>query len=350
MVEAVRGAGGVLSTKDLSDHLASSEPVLVQPIETIYRGKIVVHTTPLPTHGAVLLEALNIIEGFDLTAFQSVPGQFEHVMVEALRHASADGMRHVGDPNAGASVDKMLSHDRARHCRASVQLHRKIEEVCPDINRPQMHWGTTFLAAADETGNVCALTGSLSRNFGCAVVEKYGFAVQARGNGFNQISGHPNCFGPRKKPYHSLMPVMVTDARTHDFLCTIGAVGGALQPNIIMQVLLNMLELHLDPQQAVSKARILLGFPHVFHPDMPLIAEVGVDQEVRHALEQRGHTVMDANSAPRTYTAGHVNVLSRASHWWTKEDTSSSGHTFASDHSPIWCGVETRSSSVALGY
>ncbi|KAL1486737.1 hypothetical protein MTO96_031277, partial [Rhipicephalus appendiculatus] len=66
MVEAVRCAGGVLSTKDLSDHLASSEPVLVEPVETTYRGEVTVHTTPLPTHGAVLLEALNILEGFDL--------------------------------------------------------------------------------------------------------------------------------------------------------------------------------------------------------------------------------------------------------------------------------------------
>ncbi|KAH7942731.1 hypothetical protein HPB52_000394 [Rhipicephalus sanguineus] len=235
MVGAVVSAGGVLSTKDLSDHLASSEPLLVQPVKTTYRGDVTVHTTPLPTHGAVLLEALNILECFDLTAIHKRPGQFEHVMVEALRHASADGMRYVGDPDHGGSIEKILSHDRARQCMASLKLERKMDEVCPDIERPQKHSGTTFLAAVDETGNVCALTSSLSRNFGCAVVEKHGFAVQARGDGFNQVSGHLNCFGPRKKPYHSLMPVMVTDARTNNWLCTMGAMGGALQPNILTQ-------------------------------------------------------------------------------------------------------------------
>ncbi|KAL1466701.1 hypothetical protein MTO96_042546, partial [Rhipicephalus appendiculatus] len=73
MVEAVRCAGGVLSTKDLSDHLASSEPVLVEPVETTYRGEVTVHTAPLPTHGAVLLEALNILEGFDLKGTICLP-------------------------------------------------------------------------------------------------------------------------------------------------------------------------------------------------------------------------------------------------------------------------------------
>ncbi|KAL1481225.1 hypothetical protein MTO96_034595 [Rhipicephalus appendiculatus] len=228
MVEAVRCAGGVLSTEDLSDHLASSEPVLVEPVETTYRGEVTVHTTPLPTHGAVLLET--------------------------------------------------------------------------------------------------------------------------RGSAFNQIAGHPNCVGPRKKPYHSLMPVMVTDARTKDWLCTLGAMGGALQPNILMQVLLNMFEFGMDPQQSVSKARLLLGSLFAFHPDLTLAVEVGFDQVVRRELEQRGHTVNVDNSKLRQYTAGHVNVLCRASQWWTKERASSEDRKIPPDNGPIWCGVETRSSGVALGY
>ncbi|XP_075724399.1 glutathione hydrolase proenzyme [Rhipicephalus microplus] len=277
MIEAVHSASGVLSTKDLSDHRASPEPMQVEPVKTTYHGNVTVHTTPLPTHGAVMLEALNILEGFDLAALQELPGQFQHVMVEALRHATADGMRYVGAPEDKAAITKMLSRERARDCAASVKLDRvkrtfsiwsrKIKEVCPDIGRPQKRTGTTFLAAADGAGNVCTFTGSLARNFGCAVVEQHDFAIQARGNEFNNIAGHPNCVGPRKKPYHTLMPVVVTDARTKDWLCTLGAMGGAMQPNIFFQGLLNMLELGLDPQQSVSKARVLFGSMFSVHPE-----------------------------------------------------------------------------------
>ncbi|KAL3169407.1 hypothetical protein MRX96_016509 [Rhipicephalus microplus] len=225
-----------------------------------------------------------------------------------------------------------------------------MQDVCPDIGRPQKHTGTTFLAAADEAGNVCAFTGSLARNFGCAVVEQHGFAVQARGNGFNNIAGHPNCVGPLKKPYHTLMPIIVTDARTKDWLCTLGAMGGAMQPNILLPVLLNMLELGLDPQQSVSKARVLFGSMFSVHPDTPLVVEVGFDQEVRRALQRRGHIVNIDNSKTPTYRAGHVNVLCRAPQWWMKERASAEGRKLPLCNGPIWCRVETRSSSVALGY
>ncbi|XP_070380687.1 glutathione hydrolase-like YwrD proenzyme [Dermacentor albipictus] len=350
IVDAVRRAGGVLSTKDLSDHLVSTEPLEVKPVTTTFRGQVTVHTTPLPTQGAVLLEALNILEGFDLKGLQNVPGQFEHVMIEALRYASADGLRYVGDPGAGGSIDQMLSRERACQLRALVKFRRRAEQVCPDIGHPQGHSGTNFMAAADEMGNVCALIGSLSRGFGCAVVEEHGFAIQARANGFNLIPGHPNCVGPCKKPYHSLMPVMVSDVRTPNWFCTLGTMGGAIQPHVLTQVLLNMIMLGLDPQESVSKCRFGLGSIYGSHPDDPVQLELGFDKVVQQALEQRGHTVKVDQSELRRYSVGHAHVLCRAAQWWTKEDISGDGSKRTFCDGPIWCGADTRANAVALGY
>ncbi|KAK8760655.1 hypothetical protein V5799_028078 [Amblyomma americanum] len=180
MVDAVRQAGGVLSTEDLAAHLASTEPLEVEPISTTYRGDVRVHTTPLPTQGAVLLETLNILEGFDLQGLRHIPGDFEHVVIEALRHAVADGLRHVADAASGGSVGELLSKERASKLREQVKLDRRVERVYPEVALPYGQSGTTFAAAADDVGNVCAMMGSIALSFGCAVVKEHGFAVQVR--------------------------------------------------------------------------------------------------------------------------------------------------------------------------
>ncbi|XP_070379315.1 glutathione hydrolase-like YwrD proenzyme isoform X1 [Dermacentor albipictus] len=346
IVDAVRRAGGVLSTEDLSDHMESTEPLEAEPASTTYRGEVAVHTTTLPTQGAVLLEALNILNKFDLKEIKHIPGQFEHFVIEALRHAIADGLRHVGDPRTGGSLDEMLSHKRAHHNAAMVKFDRKMEAIYPEAALSIENSGTTFVAAVDEAGSVCGLIGSLSEYFGCAVVEEHGFAIQRRGAAFNRVSGHPNCFGPLKKPYHSLMPVMVTDAHSGDWLCTMGTMGGLTQTSVLAQVLLNMVELGLDPQQSLSKPRFLVGSARRMHPDSPLVLEPSFPQEAQTTLRRRGHTLRVHHENRRSRYAGHANVLARAMHWWSKEQAT---------HQPkfngsIWCGAEPRTKSVALGF
>ncbi|XP_075559993.1 glutathione hydrolase-like YwrD proenzyme [Dermacentor variabilis] len=262
IVDAVHRAGGVLSIDDLSDHMESTEPLETEPASTTYRGEIAVHTTTLPTQGAVLLEALNILNRFDLKDLKQIPGQFEHVVIEALRHAIADGLRYVGDPRTGGSLDEMLSHQRAR---------------------------TTFVAAADEAGNVCGLIGSLSHYFGCAVVEEHGFAVQ---------------------------------------------------------VLVNMVELGLDPQQSLYRPRFLVGGAMSVHPDSPVVLEPSFAQEAQMTLRRRGHTLSINHENLRYHHAGYANILARATHWWSKEQANQQPNPDGF----IWCGAEPRTNSVALGY
>ncbi|KAK8760653.1 hypothetical protein V5799_028079 [Amblyomma americanum] len=115
------------------------------------------------------------------SGLRQVPGDFEHVLIEALRHAVADGLRHVADTACGGSVEELLSKERAGKLRELVKLDRRVEKVYPEVALPYGLSGTTFSAAVDDGGNVCAIMGSLSLYFGCAVVEEHGFAVQMQG-------------------------------------------------------------------------------------------------------------------------------------------------------------------------
>ncbi|XP_072140174.1 glutathione hydrolase-like YwrD proenzyme [Dermacentor andersoni] len=351
IADAVRRAGGVLSTRDLADHLESAEPLDVEPASTTYRGNVKVYTTPLPTQGAVLLEALNILECFQLRGLQETPGQFEHLTIEALRHAIADGLRCVADVAAGGSLEKMVSKEHARKCAEMVSLDRRQDTVYADQQPTCRRSGTTFMAAIDDAGSVCALMGSNSEFFGCTVVEEQGICVQTRATGFNLVPGHLNCIGPSKKPYHSVMPVMLTDANSGAWLCTLGAMGGMTQAVVIAQLLLDMMELGLDPQKSLARPRFLVGSPNHANPDGALAVEATFPKDVLQALKQRGHSVKDKCVDPRTHGAGHANILARASLWSAKGDERDAvGVQQSTDVGPIWCGVEPRISGSALGY
>ncbi|KAH7942729.1 hypothetical protein HPB52_000392 [Rhipicephalus sanguineus] len=269
IAEAVHRAGGIMSPQDLADHINSTEPLEMEPISTTYRD-VAVHTTPLPTQGAVLLQVLNVLEEV--------------------------GMK------------------------------------------------------ADETGNVCALIGSLSQFFGCAVVEEHGFPVQVRGAGFNTVPGHPNCFGGRKKPYHSLMPVMVTDAHSQDWLGTMGCMGGFVQTSVLTQLLLNIVELGLDPQQSLSKPRFLIGSALTANPDSPVALAPRYPEEAQATLEQRGHKIILHTEKRSFLQAGHANILARESLWSPKKNEAAAAGKSSSGNGSIWCGTEPRINGAALGY
>ncbi|XP_070378878.1 oxamate amidohydrolase proenzyme-like [Dermacentor albipictus] len=139
---------------------------------------------------------------------------------------------------------------------------------------------------------------------------------------------------------------MVTDARSRDWLCTMGSMGGLIQTSVLAQVLLNMVELGLDPQRSLSRQRFLVGGAMRAHPDSPLVLEPGFPQEAQTTLRRRGHTLSVSHENLRFHHAGHANILARATHWWSKEQANQQPNANGS----IWCGAEPRTNSVALGY
>lgn len=225
-------------------------------------------------------------------------------------------------------------------------MHQAIEKiVAGDIEAPkQSH--TVFLTTADEQGNACAFINSNFLGFGCTIVEDHGFAVHCRGMGFTATEGHLNRIGPLKKPYHTLMPVIVTDAKSGLWKAAMGTMGGYGQPQINLQVLLGMLEHGLDPQEAVDRPRFNIGAGYSVHPDDALIVEEGVPADVVEALEKMGHRIKATLRGFERRSAGHAHVVTRGS-WWKRDnkDTSHEG-----DVDVLWFGCDPRCDGTAMVY
>ncbi|XP_037560348.2 LOW QUALITY PROTEIN: glutathione hydrolase-like YwrD proenzyme [Dermacentor silvarum] len=258
---AVQQAGGVLEAADLLRHPAESGDGLVVPVSTTYRGARV-HTVPFPSHGSVLLEALNILESFELRDREQ--STYAHLLVEALRLALADGLGWVAD-GGPARDGRMASKEHAKSRHVDIERARQWSDAGLPNAPEQSH--TVFLVTADERGNACAFINSNFLGFGCAIVEPYGFAVHCRGRGFSTLAGHPNCAGPCKKPYHTLMPVLVTDTASGNWLAALGTMGGYTQPQVDLQLFLALTEGGLDPQSALDAPRLYIGDGRTLRPE-----------------------------------------------------------------------------------
>ncbi|KAG0418956.1 hypothetical protein HPB47_004471, partial [Ixodes persulcatus] len=232
IVEAVAEVGGLMTLDDLRKHLESSEPTVLPAISTTYRGTTV-HTTPLPSQGAILLDALNILELFDLQSTKSNPAKYYHLVIEAMRLASEDGLLHVADPQF-SNIDQLIRKEHGEKRKELLDVERFVPRCSKDLPNGKQG-GTTFMAAVDPWGNACSFITSIAHPFGCTTVPEYGFGVHARGDGFNTMLGHPNCAAPCKKPFHSLMPVLVTDSSSGKLLSLVGTMGGSAQPQAILQ-------------------------------------------------------------------------------------------------------------------
>ncbi|CAN7938507.1 unnamed protein product, partial [Ixodes hexagonus] len=344
VVEAVTDVGGLMTLDDLRNHLVSSGPTVVPAISTTYRGTTV-HTTPLPSQGAVLLDALNILELFDLQTVKTNPAQFYHLVIEALRLAGEDGLAYVADPEF-SNIDGMISKEHGKKRRVLLDVERFVPRCSKDLPRVQQS-GTAFMAAVDPWGNACSYINSIAQPFGCTTVHEYGFGVHARGDGFNTLPGHPNCAGPRKKPLHTLMPVLVTDSSSGEMLSVMGSLGGAAQPQAILQVFLNMVEHGLNPQQAIEKQRLSIGWRRHYHPDNPLTVEDDMDADVIQGLTQRGHAFEHTLSDILRSYIGHVHVIAKG-RWWDLEARSSAGRR--TENGVLWCGADQRCGGVAMAY
>ncbi|CAN7974850.1 unnamed protein product, partial [Ixodes persulcatus] len=225
---------------------------------------------------------------------------------------------------------------------------RAIKSCAPEGLPSLYQTGTTAASAVDAQGNACCLIGSTGFSFGCTVVSEYGFPVHARGTAFNTLPEHPNCVGPRKKPYHTLMPVVVTDSSSGRLLAVMGSQGGSLTPQALLQVISSMVDHGLNPQDAVSRLRIKIGSVKVAtHPDDPLTAEEGIDPMLIESLKSKGHRFRDALSGAGGSYWGHVSVIAT--------DECGNGRSKEPNRdrpscSVLWCGTDPRCDASAMTY
>ena len=240
--------GGFISMKDLG----AQRSEWVVPISTNYRG-YTVYEIPPNGQGLTALLALNILEGFDLAAMSSQPDRYYHTLIEATKLAFADRNRYIADPAfAKVPVAELLSKEYAARRRALIDPNKALDSPAPgEIN---VGSDTTYLTVVDKDGNAVSFINSLFDAFGSGIVAgDTGIVLQNRGSGFSLDPNHPNRLEPGKRPFHTIIPAMVF--KDDKLFMSFGVMGGAIQPQGHVQVLVNIIDLGMGLQQAIDAPR-----------------------------------------------------------------------------------------------
>jgi gamma-glutamyltranspeptidase/glutathione hydrolase len=291
IVVVIKEAGGCMSLDDLASHTSTWE----EPISVTYRG-LRVYECPPNGQGITALIALNILEGFDLSALASLSTERLHLMIEALRLAFADSRWYVADPKfSNVPTQELLSEEYASQRRKLID--RKRATIDPKHGRPVSSSGTVYLSVVDRFGNACSFINSNYWGFGTGIVPKgYGFTLQNRGHNFSLDPNHPNALAPGKRPYHTIIPAMVT-RKDGSLYASYGVMGGFMQPQGHVQVLSALVDDGLDPQAALDLPRFCIDAEE---SGGRVAFEEGIPAKVVSDLEKMGHPVYTVSGYERS--------------------------------------------------
>ena len=287
ILEKSRSLGGTMTRADLAATKATWET----PITTNYHGYDV-YEMPPNTQGFAVLEMLNILEvcvprfGVQLAALGPSSPLYWHLLVEAKKLAYADLYAYNGDPAfEHVPLERLLSKQYA------AQLCDRIDPARASTPEPRGDpvGGTVYLVAADRWGNMVSFIYSIYDTFGSGItVPGYGFVLNDRGGLFSLEEHSPNRIAPGKRPFHTLVPGFVMkDGRP---LTAFGLMGGSQQAQGHVQVLIDMIDLHANPQAASDAAR----FSHA-QASNTLSLESALYALVAAPLQAMGHAVVSAN-------------------------------------------------------
>jgi gamma-glutamyltranspeptidase/glutathione hydrolase len=249
----VQQAGGCLSAGDLAAHHSTWE----QPISVVYRG-VRIWECPPNGQGLTALIALNLLEGFDLAGLEPLSAERLHLEIEALRLAFADTRWYVADPAFNpAPLETLLSKEYAAARRGLIDpLRATLDQV---HGTPTSASGTVYLSVVDGQGNACSFINSNYMGFGTGIVPKgWGFTLQNRGHNFSLDPAHPNALAPGKRPYHTIIPALATRQDDGSLYASFGVMGGFMQPQGHLQVVMGLVDDGLDPQAALDRPRFCI--------------------------------------------------------------------------------------------
>jgi gamma-glutamyltranspeptidase/glutathione hydrolase len=289
IAQAVQQEGGFLSIEDLAGHTST----WVDPIFTTYHGHEI-YECPPNGQGLAALLALNLAATYNLRAMSAVDAT--HVLIEAMKLAFADAHRYIADPAlVEVPVAELLSPAYTEQRRRLIDMGRA---GAPAPGQLPTGKDTVYLTVVDEQRNAVSFINSNYGGIGSGLVGgETGICLQNRGAGFNLDPEHPNCLAPGKRPYHTIIPAMIM--RNGCPLYSFGVMGGPMQPQGHLQVATNLLDMGMDPQEALDapRFRVVKGREVTLEPTFPA--------SVVEALRQRGHEILPPD-LPGSYGGGQV--------------------------------------------
>ncbi len=291
---AMAANGGLITAADL----AAYEAVERQPIRGSYRGFEVVSMGPPSSGGTILVEMLNILEQFDLSAMEPTSPQLIHLLAESMRQAYLDRARHLGDADhVEVPIDRLTSKSYARDLAADIprMRARASAELGAGVLTPAESPETTHYSVVDAAGNAVSLTYTIEAGFGAKVVAAgTGFLLNNEMGDFNEWPGvtdsrgyigtESNLIAPGKRPLSSMTPTIL--ARDGVPLALIGSPGGKTIINTVLRVITNLVDFDLDLAEAVDAPRV----HHQWMPDS-LRLESSFPAATIEALEEMGHSL-----------------------------------------------------------
>ena len=273
ITSASAGNGGYLRKEDLSNY----SPEWVKPVSVDYNGYTVWEIPP-NGQGIIALMALGIAKEFDLE--NMTRNQIVHIQVEAMKAAFTDGLAHITDSEHMKYPLKYLlgdSYAKLRSSKISLQAGNP-----KPVQLPQ--GGTVYLAAADSGGTMISFIQSNYMGFGSGVVVPgTGVALQNRGHTFSLDASHTNYLQPGKRTYHTIIPGFLSKAG--EAVGSFGVMGGFMQPQGHMQVVMNMINFSMNPQAALDAPR------WQWIEGKKIMLEKGFNHDIMEHLAHSGHEV-----------------------------------------------------------
>ena len=312
-VDGLAELGGYLTLDDLESH----EVRWVEPLSIDYK-EYTLHELPPAGQGVAALQMLKMLEGYDLQAMGHNTAPYLHALIEAKKLAHADLDRYIADPDHMDVRPQALLDPAYLRARASLIDPGRAAER-PEPGHLTTDSETIYLTVADRDGNMISFINSIFGYFGARVViPGTGVMLQNRGAGFTMEEGHPNRIAPDKRPLHTIIPAFAT--RNGEPWLAFGVMGGSMQPQGHVQVLLNMIEFGMDPQEAIDAAR----FRHLSGVS---VAIENLDPAVAAELEALGHELRD----PLDVAFGGGQAILRLPRGWAagsdpRKDGMAAGH------------------------
>ena len=277
--EYVRKFNGWLCEEDFSLHSSS----WVRPISSNYRGYDVWECPP-NSQGIAALIALNIVENIDLANSDIDHVLQLHYKIEAMKIAFQDALWYVADPEkASIPIQELLSKSYAK---------KRFNEIKEDSSSSEykrgsfkQHGDTVYVSVIDGNGNACSLINSLYQSFGTGlVVPETGIGLHNRGALFSTNPEHPNFLEPNKRPYNTIIPCMIT--KNSNLVSSLGVMGGFQQPQGHLQVISNLIDLGMNPQEALDSERFSVSIEND-----TVFVEDSFNPDVIAALKLKGHSI-----------------------------------------------------------